>query len=87
MPRAEVLEQYFMQNRAMVLDVAAFLDRVERADPKDDAQEDFRITAFREAIKVLIDGKPERAKRVLNVFSDQTEQPLESSGQKSAAGA
>ena len=46
MTRQKVLDQYFMDARHKLIDVAAFLDRVERAE----GDADFRLDAFRDAI-------------------------------------
>lgn len=85
MNRAAVVERYFMEHRAKVLDIAAFLDRLDRADG--DTAPDFRITALLEAIEMLADGQPARARRILEHFSDHTTEPLESAaGMKGAFG-
>jgi hypothetical protein len=88
--RAKVIDRYFLEHRAKVLDVAAFLDRVERAAPEAGAKgrEDFRVAALRRAIAILGDGRPERAKRILELLSDPTEPPIASAkGMKGAHGA
>ena len=46
MTRQKVLDLYFMEARAKLIDLAAFLDRVDRA-PRDGR---FRIEAFRRAL-------------------------------------
>jgi hypothetical protein len=86
-PRSRVVELYFMEHRAKLLDIAAFLDRLDRA--RDDLdREDFRVAAFREALRILGDGRPERARRVLELLSDPTSQPIRSAaGMKGAYGA
>lgn len=84
--RARAVDLYFLEHRAKVIDVAAFLDRVERA-ADDGSGEDFRMRALREAIAILIDGKPERARRVLDLLSDPTAEPIEKAGTKGATGA
>lgn len=85
-PRSRVLELYFMEHRAKVLDIAAFLDRLDRA-PDDLGREDFRVAAIKQAIGLLLDGQGERARRVLDHFSDPSETPLESAaGMKGAFG-
>ena len=81
--RARVTDLYFMEHRAKLIDVAAFLDRVDRAEGEDD----FRVTALREAVALLNDGKPERARRVLEHFSDMTDMPIEKAPGKGADGA
>ncbi|MCC6906751.1 MAG: hypothetical protein IT430_02310 [Phycisphaerales bacterium] len=84
--RSKVIELYFMEHRAKVLDLAAFLDRLDRASD-DLGHEDFRVAALKEAMRIVLDGKGERAKRVLDHFSDPTDQPLESAaGMKGAFG-
>lgn len=85
-PRSKVIEQYFIEHRAKVLDIAAFLDRLDRSND-DLGKEDFRIAALRASIGILLDGKADRARRVLDLFSDPTEQPIESAaGMKGAFG-
>ena len=59
--REQVLELYFMEARSKLVDLAAFLDRVERAEGADD----FRMAALRNALKELDGGQPDRASRVL----------------------
>lgn len=81
--RARVTDLYFMEHRAKLIDIAAFLDRVERAEGSDD----FRVQAFRAALKILDDGKSERARRVLEHFSDMTDEPIEKAPGKGATGA
>jgi hypothetical protein len=87
MMRAEVIDTYFMEHRARIIDIAAFLDRVERADTGGDA-EDFREASFRQALSILSDGKPQRAARILSLLSDQTTEMAQSAeGMKGASGA
>tara|TARA_Y100001934_G_C12227195_1_gene713583 strand:- start:480 stop:752 length:273 start_codon:yes stop_codon:yes gene_type:complete len=83
MTRKEVLDQYFMDARHKLIDLAAFLDRVERAE----GAADFRLEAFREAAKKLGDDGTERAHDVLMVFSDPTGEPIEVAPGKGACGA
>ena len=47
----------------------------------------FGCAALREAAALLVDGKPERARRILEVFSDPTTQPEAMSSGKAALGA
>ena len=83
MTRQKVMDQYFMDARHKLIDVAAFLDRVESAE----GNEDFRMTAFRDAIKHLEDGGNDRAKDVLMAFSDPTDEPIAKAPGKGACGA
>ena len=83
MTRNELLDLYFMDARAKLIDLAAFLDRVDRGT--DDA--DFRLAAFRSALKELSGEEPERARGVLVSLSDPTVEPIEKSPGKGAVGA
>ncbi len=78
-----------MEHRAKLIDIAAFLDRLERARLDEGAGgEDFRTDAFRRAVRLLVDGQPDRARRVLELFSDMTTEPIDSAaGMKGAYGA
>ena len=82
MTRQEVLDLYFMDARCKLIDLAAFLDRVERAS----GDEDFRIVEFRKAMKEL-EGKTNRAERVLLALSDPTAEPIPAATTKAACGA
>ena len=82
MTRQEVLDLYFMDARCKLIDLAAFLDRVDRASGSDD----FRITEFRKALREL-DGKNGRAEKVLLALSDPTTDPIPAATTKAACGA
>ena len=83
MTRQQVLDLYFMDARFKLIELAAFLDRVDRAG----GEADFRLDAFRAALHELDGGKPERAKQVLLALSDPTTAPIEKAPGKGAAGA
>jgi hypothetical protein len=83
MTRQQTLDLYFMDARHKLIDLAAFMDRVEHAD----GREDFRMAAFREALGELGRGKTDRAKRVLLSFSDPTTKPVAKAPGKGAVGA
>ena len=74
-----------MEHRAKLIDIAAFLDRVDRSEPEGDGP-DFRLTALTRALAILADGEGERAKRVLELFSDTTAEPIEKAPGKGACG-
>ena len=48
----ELIAEYFMEHRVQVLELAAFLDRLERAR-EIDADDDFRLRSIRDALAVL----------------------------------
>ncbi|MHC4117414.1 MAG: hypothetical protein ACYSWO_07885 [Planctomycetota bacterium] len=79
-----IIDRYFLEHRARLIDVAAFLDRIDRAG----GESDYRITALLKAIEVLSDGRANRAGRILEIFSDTTtELPQSAQGGKGATGA
>jgi hypothetical protein len=84
------IDTYFLETRNRVLEVAAFLDRLDRA-ADDDAAGDFRLVALREALAALAAGEAEaradRVRQVQLIFSDQNCELLETLDQKSAYGA
>ena len=82
----ELIAEYFMEHRVQVLELAAFLDRLDRArEPA--ASGDFRLRSIREALTVLVDGAGSRVERVQMIFSDPRSELLEELDQKSAKGA
>jgi hypothetical protein len=83
MTRQQVLDLYFMDARSKLIDLAAFLDRVDRAE----GEPDFRLAAFRKALEELAKNDPTRAKNVLLSLSDPTSEPIEKAPGKGAVGA
>ena len=83
MDRRQLLDLYFIDARARLIDIAAFLDRLERSE----GAGDFRLVEFRRALKEL--GKPgaDRARRVLMSLSDRTRAPIAKAPGKGACGA
>jgi hypothetical protein len=73
----------FMDARSKLIDLAAFLDRVQRADQTDD----FRVQALKNAISMLSLDQPNRAKEVLLSFSDPSSEPIEKATMQGAIGA
>jgi len=82
----ELIDEYFMEHRVKVLDLAAFLDRLERARELD-AEDDFRLRSVRDALGVLADRAGDRVQRVQMIFSDPRSELLDELDQKSAKGA
>ena len=85
-------EQYFLEHRAKVLDIAAFLDRFDRAAIVDGVApsattNDVRVRALCAALDLLRDGQPERARRALELWSDHSTDPVAKAGMKGAIGA
>jgi hypothetical protein len=83
MTRQQVLDLYFMEARSKLIDLAAFLDRVDRAE----GIADFRLKAFREALRELDGRRADRARKVLVALSDPTTKPIPNATGKGACGA
>ena len=73
----------FMDSRSKLIDLAAFLDRVQRAGQEGD----FRVQALRHAITLLHSNAPQRAKEVLLSFSDPSTDPIPKATMQGAIGA
>ena len=82
----QLLDDSFMDHRAQLLALAAFLDRFERSNLRN-AETDFRIEAFKEALHLLVGPGPERARRVQLVMSGSEPGSAGRSGQPDAYGA
>ena len=82
----ELIDEYFMEERVKVIDLAAFLDRLDRAREVD-ADDDFRLRSIRDALAVLAGDGAGRVQRVQMIFSDPRSELLEELDQKSAKGA
>lgn len=83
MTKKQVLDLYFMEARSKLIDLAAYMDRVERAV----GEADFRHAALFSALAEL--GKPgaHRAEDVLMALSDPTAEPISVAPGKGACGA
>ena len=83
MSRRELLDLYFLDARAKVIDLAAFLDRVERAT----GEADFRYQSLKQALSEFHNAEAGCARRVLLKFSDRSVQPIEKAATQGACGA
>jgi hypothetical protein len=83
MTKAEILDLYFGDARSKLIDLAAFLDRIERSTGEDD----FRVRSFRAALSHLTKGEAEKARAVLLTLSDPTTEPVAVATTKGATGA
>lgn len=83
MNRQQLLDLYFLEARAKLIDLAAFLDRLDRAE----GEADFRLSAFRQAVGQLERGGGDRAARVLISLSDPTTEPIPVATTEAACGA
>mgnify|MGYP000873751017 CR=1 FL=1 len=74
----QVVDLYFIENRSRILDIASFLDRVDRYPGADEAKADYRYQAFVEALRIVLDASSGRTKAVQVSLSDPTTEPLAS---------
>ena len=73
----------FMDARFKLIELAAFLDRVQKAGQDGD----YRVQQMLEAIECLTDPGPDRAKNILTIFSDPTTEPIAKAHMQGAMGA
>jgi hypothetical protein len=78
-----IVDLSFMDSRFKLIELAAFLDRVQKAGQDGD----FRVQQLKQAIACLNGDSPERAKQVLMTFSDPTEEPIAKAHMQGATGA
>jgi len=83
MNRQQLLDLYFLDARAKLIDLAAFLDRLDKAG----GAPDFREKAFNQALDQLRAAHPNRAEQVLLSLSDPTQDPIPAATTKAACGA
>jgi hypothetical protein len=81
--KKELLDLQFIEARHKLLDLAAFLDRIERAAGDDD----FRIKALRGALPILLESRGDRAKAILEMLSDPSTGPIPKAVTQGAHGA
>jgi hypothetical protein len=83
----QIAENYFIENRHKILDIAAFLDRLDRSSDGVNPVQDFRVNAFHKALTILTEPDSGRLRRIHMIFSDPTTQPREKTDRKAAWGA
>jgi len=83
MKKEQVLDEYFLDARSKILDIAAFIDRLDRAD----GSADFRWDNFNSCLTLLYDKDPDKTHRILECLSDPTREPVETAPGKGACGA
>ena len=69
LPAPQALDQYFLEARARLLDVAAILDRLERGNNSGRLREDARMAKLKRAIAVLQSEGADRAEQLQVLFS------------------
>lgn len=69
LPAAKALDNFFFEARAKLLDLAAFLDRINRGRDAAATGGDPRLEKIRRALEVLQDQSGGRAERIQQIFS------------------
>jgi hypothetical protein len=81
--KKDLLDLHFMDARCKLIDLAAFLDRIERHE----GEADFRLHGLKKALPILLSDHPGRAKAVLESLSDPSTEPAEKATFQGAFGA
>ncbi|MGB2403210.1 MAG: hypothetical protein ACPIA7_07340 [Akkermansiaceae bacterium] len=82
--KQDILDLYFMDARCKLIDIAAFLDRIDRFN----GEPDYRFDSFHEALDAMLKpGDQSRTEAVLNTLSDQSEEPIPKATIQGASGA
>lgn len=69
LPAARALDTYFLEARGKLLEVAAYLDRINRGAAPAGVENDPRLQKIRQALEVLHDQSGGRAERIQQIFS------------------
>jgi hypothetical protein len=67
--KTEVLNRDFLDTRCRVLDLAAALDRLDRASRAGSEAPDSRLSQLRQALEALLEPGPGRAETIQRIFS------------------
>jgi hypothetical protein len=69
LPSAKALDNYFLDARSKLLDLAGILDRIGRGRDAASTDNDPRLEKIRKALEVLHDRSGGRAERIQKIFS------------------
>lgn len=69
----QYLDRDFLEIRCRLLDIAAAMDRIGRASGAESVVRDERAQKIMDALRLLVDGQPDRAERIQLLFSDRCE--------------
>ena len=65
----DVLDHDFLETRCKLLEIAAVLDRVDRAPARHGEHPDPRLGQIRRALEALLEPGPDRAETIQRIFS------------------
>ena len=69
LPAPTALDAYFLEARCRLLDIAAFLDRIERGESGTTTATDPRLAKIQRALAVLMEQPSHRAEAIQQIFS------------------
>ena len=69
LPAPTALDAYFLDARCRLLDIAAFLDRIDRGESGPSVATDPRLTKIQRALAVLMEQPSQRAEAIQQIFS------------------
>jgi hypothetical protein len=69
LPAPRVLEQFFLEARCKLLDVAAILDRMGRGEDSGSVAGDARSAKIQKALEILMSDAPNKAELIQKLFS------------------
>lgn len=81
--KQELLDLQFIETRHKLIDLAAFLDRIDRHP----GELDHRLVALKAALPILLESRPDRAKAILEALSDMSAEPIPQAAFQGAFGA
>lgn len=81
--KTELLDLQFIETRHKLLDLAAFLDRIDRHP----GECDYRYEAFKQALPILLENRQDRASAILNALSDHSTELIPNALYQGAFGA
>lgn len=81
--KKDLLDLQFIEARHKLLDLAAFLDRIDRHAGEDD----YRLAAMKNALPILLSDRSDRAAAILDALSDQSTEPIPQAAFQGAFGA
>jgi hypothetical protein len=65
----DVLDHDFLDTRSKILEIAAILDRIDRAPTRHREHPDPRLSQLRQALEALTEPGPGRAETIQRIFS------------------
>lgn len=81
--KSDLLDLQFIEARHKLIELAAFLDRIDRHP----GAGDYRIEAMKKVLPILLEDRPDRAGAILTGLSDSSTEPIPQAVVQGAFGA